>query len=279
MRLCFSTICCPNWSIDEIVENATAMGFAGVELSGRHLKAPISPDLSQSDRKYIKSLFADHNLEIPVVTSYAFFIDPDPEVWRKNLEIAKEFISLANDIGAKAVRIFARDKGLKEMPDGMTHDSCVEAVAKAVNQLGEVAKEQSVEIYLEVHDVFVYPKNLADVLRLVTVSNVGVIWDQANSSVMGVSIDDIYPVIKDRIKHVHLKDYPMQSGKYISQPRPLGKGDMPTARMVKILKEASYKGYLSYENEKYYHADDTVVEPPETSLPAFVSFLNGVIQP
>ena len=74
------------------------------------------------------------------------FHSPDPAVVRRNVEDCREWVLLAKDIGARAVKV--RPNGLpKDVPEEKT----LEQIGRALAECGAFAADHGVEIWVEVH--------------------------------------------------------------------------------------------------------------------------------
>ena len=65
MKLSFTTLGCPDWTLRQIVENAAQMGYAGVDFRGLQDEIDISktPEFT-TQLNQTKTLFTDHGVAI-----------------------------------------------------------------------------------------------------------------------------------------------------------------------------------------------------------------------
>ena len=78
--------------------------------------------------------------------------------------------------------------------------------------------------------------------------------------------------LKPWLKHVHIKDsigYGEGKIKYVG----LGKGEVPIAEALKLLKSINYKGYFSLEWEKKWHPE---LDEPEKVIPFYPQFMKNL---
>ncbi len=74
IQLAFSTVACPDWTLEKVVEQAKAMGYAGVELrtlgdtSGGATAAMVACDPALSDPASVRRLFDDASI-VPICLS------------------------------------------------------------------------------------------------------------------------------------------------------------------------------------------------------------------
>ena len=107
MKLGFSTLGCPDWSVAEIADYAARYEFDGVELrchtDGNH----VSPEAAAGDIAAVKDAFDDAGARVFSVSAYARFTSPEADERAKNLDEAKKAIDVAAALGAGFVRFFA----------------------------------------------------------------------------------------------------------------------------------------------------------------------------
>ena len=89
MKLGFSTLACPNWTAEEMAAQAAGCGYDGAELSPRHQPSNFAPSLAPEDRRRLRRLFADHDLEIAMVNAYSEFIEAAPAVRATSMRLTR----------------------------------------------------------------------------------------------------------------------------------------------------------------------------------------------
>lgn len=267
MKLCFSTLTCPDWTIEQIVANAVSFGFQGVELSARHKSANFTPTLRGAERRLLKDRFEGSGIEVVMVNAYNHFITEDKEEREKSIQMVKDFVVLASDIGSTAVRVFGQRKGEIELPSDMLKERCLELVADSISDVAAFALGYGVNIFLETHDAFCEPEHVPEVMKNIDYSNVGVIWDVTNSMRTGKSVHQAFASVKDYVKIVHVKDY--RNVRTMSGPCLIGNGENPCKEALGLLKENDFGGYFSVETEKQYHPEPDV-PGPDVSLIQFI---------
>jgi len=127
---------------------------------------------------------------------------PDQARLRKDIEATKEYIVLAQDVGAPGVKV--RPNGLpREVPKEKT----LEQIGKSLRELGEFGDGRGVQIRLEVHGpgTSLLP-NIKMILDTANHRNVGVCWNSNQSDLEGDGFDHNLNLVKDRIFTVHMRD-------------------------------------------------------------------------
>src|SRR5205085_2797266 len=107
-----------DWSLEQILANCKAAGIEGVEFRTTH-KHGVEPSLSADQRREVKQRCADAGLLQVSLGSVCEFQSPDRAVVRKNIDMCREFILLAKDLGARGVKV--RPNGFpKDAPEEKT---------------------------------------------------------------------------------------------------------------------------------------------------------------
>ncbi len=260
MKIAFSTLGCPKWTLEEILGRAKEYGYEGIELRGLEgvFLLPEYPRFQGAEFYKTKKLIDESGIEIACVSASASFATNDPEEWEKNREEAKAYIELAERLGSKLVRVFGG-----RVPEGVAWDDCISYMADRLNEVGDFAKEHNVTIVLETHDNFILGKSIAEVMKGVTSEGVGVLWDVHHPYKLGGEpLEETMNYLKEYVKHTHVKD---SKGKGENPELVLlGEGDVPLQEIVNLLKENGYDGYLSLEWEKAWHPE---IAEPEVAFP------------
>ena len=107
MKLAFTTLGCPNWTLQEIVENASRMGFDGIEFRGVQDEMDISrlPEFTV-DLEKTKKLLSDHKIAVAGIAISAKFAVVDPEEKRKHFDETRRNLRLAARLDTRVVRVF-----------------------------------------------------------------------------------------------------------------------------------------------------------------------------
>jgi sugar phosphate isomerase/epimerase len=254
LPLAFSTLACPDWGWDKILEFASQHGFSAIELRGleRNMDLPTHPIFAADRIEQTKRQIAAHKLRIACVSSSAQLYLADPEKREKQMADARRFIDLAAKLEGPYVRVFggkdASDTSLA--PDAATKNR----VAAGLRELGEYSGPRHVTVIIESHDHFTASSTLKDVLRAADSPHVGLLWD-AHHTFATSNEDPKFTVqqLGPWIRHTHLKDS-VGSGedrKYVLT----GQGNVPVRKQIEALLSIGYKGFYCFEWEKVWHPD------------------------
>lgn len=261
MKTSFSTLGCPEWTLEQIAQNAKAYGYDGVELRTHTDGNHFSPDASPDEARRVAQMFVDAGAPVSSIMGYTRFAFTDNAEVQKNQELMRKLIGLAETMKVKAIRTF-----LGQVPKDSSHEAMIETAGAALKPLAEEAGKRGVTIAIETHDDWRSPKNLLALLKRVGAKKgIAVVYDIFNCFVTGDKWTDTYREIKPHILYCHVKDgYLGLDGKwhYIA----FGAGDLPYRDVLKKLKKDGFKGYLSFEWEKKWHPE---LEAPERVFPHF----------
>ena len=260
--LAFSTLGCPGWEWNKILDFATQHGFAAIELRGLQGKMDLprlptfAPDRIEQTKKEIRA----SKLRIACVSSSAQMYVEDPEKREQQLADARRFIDLASTLEAPYVRVFG---GKAESDKTPAPDDATKArVAAGLHELGKYAGPKSVTVIIESHDHFTSSATLQDVLRAADSEHVGLLWD-AHHTFATSNEDPEFTVheLGSWIRHTHLKDSvgTGEDRKYVLT----GRGNVPIQRQIEALRSIQYKGFYCFEWEKMWHPD---LDDPEIAI-------------
>jgi len=181
----------------------------------------------------------------------------DAAVRKKNLDEAKSFIQLAQELNCPYIRVFP-DKLPKEQDKNETIDLIVNGLV----ELGDYAKGTGVTVLMETHGDVVEIADIEKIMQSAAHPGVGLVWDIVNMwSVTKETPADAYAKLKKYIRHTHIKDMKLADGK--EQNTLMGKGNSPIFDAIDILSNDGYNGYYSFEWEKYWFPE---IEEPEVAI-------------
>jgi len=260
VRLSFSTLGCPDWDFKQIVNFAVAYDYQGIELRGikrqldllqcREFKTP-------GDRKATLRLMKDKGLKFVDLGSSANLHFPEGAERNKNLDEAKRFVDLAQEIECPFIRVFPNNF-LKERDKNATMD----LMADGLLALAQYAEGSNMSVLIESHGDLVRIDDLDRVLKNAEHKHAGMVWDVVNMwSVTKEPVGQVFERLKKYIRHTHIKDAKVSGSdvQYVF----LGKGDVPIFEAIDLLAKNDYQGYYSFEWEKMWHPE---LSAPELAL-------------
>jgi len=267
MKLAFTTLGCPEWSLEQIAEFAGANGFEGVELrtspDGNHLsdEAPVE------EAARIRELFESKGTRPFSLMAYSRFGSTDPAELAANREKLLHVLDLAAAAGADFVRTFAGQFG-----ENKTRDQAIADAAEYIAPCAAKARDLGVALGVETHDDWCDAANIRALQQKVG-GGLGAVWDFANAvGSTGKSAREQFDDLGDTILYCHVKDMVKgEDGK--SKYVPVGTGDMPVREVVEILKTNGLDLFLSFEHEKKWHPE---LPEPEEAFRHYAQFMRGL---
>ncbi len=217
-----------DWDIATIIKNFEATGFEGVELRTTHAHG-VEVGLSKDKRAEVKKRFADSKVELMGLGSIFEFQMPDQAQLRRMIDGCKEYIVLAQDVGASGVKV--RPNGL---PKDVPVDKTLERIGRSLKELGPFAADHGQQIRLEVHGggTSLLP-NIRKILDVADHKSVGVCWNSNQTDLDGQGFDYNFNLVKDQIFSVHMRDLYLE--------------EYPFGRLLTRLNEIGFKGFCLAE--------------------------------
>ena len=258
MKLAFTTLACPNWSLEQVVGAARRSGYEGIEL--RLLDGELlRPDLDGEARRRVRALCTDAGLPIVCVDTSVRIAQPDPAARAEQIRVGQAFLELAAGWDAPLIRVFGGP------PEDLTEAEAIAAAAECLAPLADRARELGIAVALETHDAFASSASVAQVLRQVPGPGAGALWDTLHPYRVGESVAETLGRLRDRLLHIHVKDgqRPADGGPNWELTL-LGAGDVPMRDILAALRAAGYDGWLAVEWEKKWHPE---LAEPEVALP------------
>ncbi len=269
LKLAFSTLGCPSWELEDVARAAREYGYAGVELRalGGGLDLLSRPEFQPGEVTRTREWLAGQRLEVCCVDTSCTFDSPDEAERRRQVEIAGRHCELAAALGAPLIRVFP-DK----VPEGSTYEETRDRIADSLREVARLAP-RGVRVGLETHGDFASGPATANIIGRADHPNLCVIWDAANTLASGEALEASARAVAPYLAHVHLRDA-RPLGKEHWTPVLAGRGLVPFGEVVAALGGLGYRGYVSFEFEKYWHPE---IEEPEVSLPDFAAAMRSLL--
>jgi sugar phosphate isomerase/epimerase len=253
--LSFSTLGCPDWSFQKIVDFAVQHDYDGVELRGiqRELDLTKCKEFTTENLSATLSAMKEKRLRFSDLGSSCALHFAEGAERQKNLDEGKRFIDLAQKINCPNVRVFPNS-----LPKDQEKSATLDLITKGLVELAGHAKGSNVAVVMETHGDVVKSDDIQKIMQSAENPQVGLVWDVTNMwSVTKEPPELVYPKLQKYIRHTHIKDAKIVDGK--DQYVLLGQGDAPIFTAIDILSKSGYKGYYSFEWEKLWHPE--ILEP------------------
>lgn len=244
MKLCFSTIGCPDWTLRDIVSTAKDLGYEGIEI--RSIRGEVDATKMReftSDIDKTKQLLDRTGLKIAMLSTNCALANHNDET---AVERAKAYVDLAKKLNVGFIRVMSTDRPYF---DGGDIALCAKRYAEIVDYAGGTG----VTPLMETNGLFLDSKELADFIDDIG-EGAGVLWDTHHP--YRYHDEPIATTVRNlgsRIKYVHLKDSRIEKGKVAYKM--MGYGDIPLEEIINTLKDVGYDGYYTFEWVKLWNKD------------------------
>ena len=260
MNYAFMSFSCPQATFAEMLALAAQYGYAGIEpRAGGSQNHGVELEASAQQRASFRAQAAEAGIAICCLAAGARFADPASR--DAQVEESLQYIDLAAEIGAPALRVFGG-----RIPAGISRESAIAGVTNALKRLAERADARGVVVCLETHDDWCNPEDVVAVMERVAHPAIGVNWDVAHPlRQVGWTLADSYRTLRPRIRHVHMHDMFLAVDRLDNTA--FGTGDVDHKQVLELLHGGGYDGYLSGEWIDW--------EPPDVHLPREIATLRG----
>ncbi len=240
-------------------------------------KCAIHSDAAEAELVQLKKKLDALGMEVSCIVSYASdYNQPDEKKRGKAIDECRQCIKLAGLLDAHYIRIYggtflAGDEGFEQKR---------KILVDSMRLLADEAGEAGVSLVLENHfnTMTTGPEITYDIVKEIGRANVGILYDQANISFLsGEECEECIRIQGDKIQYVHVKDFAFkapgmkfQAGSvtHVEEDeravitKIVGEGIVPWPKIIGLLRELGYDGYLSLEYERRWHPMDI----PEASV-------------
>ena len=233
--------------LGDVIDGAAALGCAGVELLGVHFPSTDRDYLNGLKRRALRA-----GVQPVAVSAHHNFVTPDVARRRQQVEVVTKWIDVAAALGAPVVRVFGgrwqtapdfatymANRGQEPPLPGYSEDDAFDWITAGFTAVLPRAAEAGVVLALENH--WGFTGTAAGTLRIIRALDspwLAAVLDTGNF--LEDPYDELTRLAPEAVL-VHAKAYP-GGGIYYSL-------DLDYPRIVRLLREAGYRGFLSLENE------------------------------
>ena len=262
MKVGFSTIGCPELSLEDAVFLAKKFGFSSIEIRAldNNLYIPDVKDFKAENLKQTVSFLKKSRINVSCLTSQCCLDDGS-----KYLEDAKQYIVLAEKMKIPFVRLLG-----DALPEPGTANT--DLVFNLLCSIDEFAKDTGVMPLIETNGVYANSLYLKRIFEQGNFKNTGVLWDIHHPYVYyRESPEYTYSNLCNHIKYMHIKDSVVENGKirYV----PVGTGTVPVKECIKLIKDSGFKGPYTLE---WVRTTQPELDKLENVLLEYKNFVNSV---
>jgi sugar phosphate isomerase/epimerase len=259
-HLSFSTLGCPDWDFQKITDFAVQHDYTGIEVRGllREMDLTKCKEFNSAEnRSATMRMMKEKGLQFVELGSSANMHISDVTERKKNLDDARRFIDLAEQLNCPFVRVFPNG-----LPKDQDRKQTIDLIIKGLLELGEFAKGSKVSVLMETHGDLTKTDDLETIMQAAHHEHTGLVWDVTNMwTITKEPPGEVYKRLKKYIRHTHIKDAKVVDGKV--QYVLMGQGEVPIFEAIDALAKGGYKGHYSFEWEKLWHPE---IAEPEIAL-------------
>ena len=272
MKLAFTTLGCPEWTLRQIVGNAAELGYDGVDFRG------LLEDMDVSQRPEFttglsetKRMFAEHGVAISCLSISARYAVVDAAEKERHFDETRRNLELAAKLDVPLLRVFGG-----AVPEGHTVETILPILVENLRQMGDEAEQFDITLVLETHDAWTDSATFARLMAEVDHPRVRVLWDlhhpyRANGEPPEVTYANLGPYVAN----THVKDSILTDDPHGYTYVFLGDGDVPIKTMLDLLVQGGYDGYATFEWEKRWLPD---LPEPEVAFPQYIEKVHEWIE-
>ncbi|TBL72726.1 sugar phosphate isomerase/epimerase family protein [Paenibacillus thalictri] len=269
VKLAFTTLGCPDWPLQTIIDNSLQYGFDAIDFRGLTGEMNIYKLPEFSDRvSETKSKISDAGLYVSCFSSSVHLISE--EKFAQNLEEVTQYSKLCEAFGTRYIRVFGGKVG------DTNRQQAVQTAVKQASILGKIAKEHGAKILLETHDDWMAGADVRAVMEQVDPAAVGVLWDVHHPyRVIGEQPEQTWNALGQWIEYTHVKDSRAGDAPGEFHYCLNGEGDIPLNSIVELLLRKGYQGHFTLEWEKKWHPE---LDPAEIAFPQYVQYMRTLTE-
>jgi sugar phosphate isomerase/epimerase len=262
----FSTVACPEWTLERAARAAAEWGYEGLEFrTFGHGSSQVACDPALTAAAKVRRMLEDVGVSACCLATGVRFDEPirPPIIGRvirdneKSVRAAKAMIDLAAQIEAPLVRVFGF-----EFPASEPRRKAIARIVERLRLVVDGARNTGVKVVIENGGSFPRGADVAELIAAVGGSPLlGASYSAAVAYAAAEMPADGVRALGDRLWVAKIKDF--RHGRAC----PLGTGEVPCARFVAALTESGFAGPLVYEWDRLWLPD---LAPAETILPQAV---------
>jgi sugar phosphate isomerase/epimerase len=262
-KTAFSTVACPDWTLQRVANAASQHGFDGVELrsfgSGSRDFA-CDPALTSAEK--VKDILFAAGVQPAVLGTSVSFDEPiSPPVlgrifgdFERPVRLAKSAINLAEAIKCPYVRVYGF-----ELLRSEHRKLGIARIVERLQLVVDAARHSGVRLVLENGGSFATAPRLLEILDRVSSPLLGAAYSLPVAVAAGEDPLEGIRLLGPRLWVAKVKDL-----KADGTPCQLGEGDLPVADFVRAIQEREERIWLVYEWDRAWIRG---LAPPDEVLP------------
>ncbi|MFC0524709.1 sugar phosphate isomerase/epimerase family protein [Pontibacillus salicampi] len=248
-----STVKQENWSVTDFIQYAKSIPVDGVELLDVYWKRRENKDQELAE---VKAELVKQGLPVCAYDVTNNFVKASAEERAQEVEKVKDGIRVAVELNCPVVRTFCGD-----LNGAITYEDGQRWIVEGLKECAALAEKEHVYLAIENHGLLAGKSGqVKEIISKVDNPYVQATFDTGNFLLVHESPMDAFNQLKDKIIHVHFKDFREKTaedrhkgftsiqGTELLGTIP-GDGEVDLAYIMNGLKEMGYNGWLSMEYE------------------------------
>ena len=268
VKLSFSTLGCPGWSFEEIYATAKDLGMDGIEVRGikSEMYAPKAQPFKPKNLDATLEKLKASRISVSMLASEAELGLKKKE--GASVKEAKAYIDIASRIGCEYVRVLCENA---IFPTGELDR---ELLLSQYREVLDYARDKNVYPLIETNSALADSRVMRRFIKDTGRDNAFVLWDIHHPfRVFSESARDTAENIGDLVKYVHVKDSVRRDNEV--EYRMMGYGDVPILDALRLLNDAGYDSYISFEWLKRWQPD---LSEPGIVFAHFVNYMTYLMR-
>ncbi|MAY74925.1 MAG: hypothetical protein CMJ31_09485 [Phycisphaerae bacterium] len=261
MKIAFSTVACPQWTLEQTAQLGASLGYSGIELrtfGADSVELASDPALTAGAK--VRDILEDAGIDpAGLATSVRF----DAPIWppiigrvfgdvERPVRETRSFVHLAASIECPYVRVFGF-----ELPAGEGRSAGMRRLVERLELASRTARHTGVKLLVENGGAFPLARDLAELIDRVGSPLVEACYTPAVAEAHDEDPVEGVDRLAGRLAVVRLKDY------IEGRPVALGDGENEVAGVVRRLGASGYSGWACVEYDRMWFPD---LEEPERPL-------------
>ena len=244
-KLAFSSWVAPNYQLEDILALGREFLYEGFEPVFEQDHAhELDLSLSEEAVSETRKQFEDMGLPICCLATPLAFAGLDEAARTAGVERLKQYVALADRIGARFIRVFGG-----QLPGGVEPMAAVNWTCDALAEAVEEAEKypSGITICLETQGDFANTTLAREIIRQIYSERIGIVWNLAQPIRRLETLEQAFDNISDRVRHVHIVDMAYSEDATEAANCKFGQGFVPIRRSIEYLATEGFKGFLSVE--------------------------------
>jgi len=220
------------------------IGYEGIEICVGEAYLTAPQKLSKTDRRELRSLLANLNLELPALMLISQVLTDDPQEYQQQLEVCRAAAELATDLAVgDAIPALATTLGGRTM----TWEEDRAKLVERISEVGETVADVGARLAVEPHvgSILAEPKRAVWLVEQVASPAVRLNFDISHFAVAGYPLEGTVLDLAPLAIHTHVKDGCMVDGK-VQWLLP-GEGNFDYVAYFQAMAQANWRGCITVE--------------------------------